>query len=116
MSPLPELLRTPPSSFKVYAPDGTTAKYQGHLVINETAQKLLIVDASGCLLATLNKKVVVYDLGEKGILWNPRFIQQHQPDFLSREEHRWLHQNPQWPAILELEDRGTKNSEGLFDE
>lgn len=100
----------PPAKLKVYAPNGDTMEIVAYLGIRKhekdhTPAELFLIHEDGTL-EVLNKRVVVKNLETGTICYTPRNAPSHFGDrvFITELESVWLHNNPSWPAILELEN------------
>lgn len=100
---------SPPLPFRLYAPNGDTMEAKGWLGLkNESDKKeieLVLVKPDNSFVV-LNKKVIVVNKITEAVVYNPRLAMTtiNGREFIPRRVLRWLQENPQWPAILELED------------
>jgi hypothetical protein len=113
----------PPVSLKVYAPNGDTREVRGWIGIRVNSRNtkklelvLVLPDES---TEVLNKKVVIVDTATDNVLYTPRLAptEMNGGEFMPRGIVRWLQENPQWPAILELEDQPVEGdgNDGLLE-
>ena len=101
--------KTSPTEMKLFAPNGDTHECYGSIgfipsLSRAPCMDLLLVGANGQVLRKLNRRVVIIDIKDQAILYDPRLSHLLGFPVLDREDAEWLQANPMWPKLLELHD------------
>jgi len=120
---LEELKANPIGNHKIFAPDGTYLIARGWLGLlkdgGSNALQLWFLHEDG-EQSKLSHRVVVYNLDEDAVIYNPRNIDSLLPFgfhmssviFMTRKDKAWLKANPSWPEILELTPNPVADGDG----
>lgn len=112
----------PPYPLKTFSPNGQTQEFEGYAGFIPSDNypdrlEVFIFVAKTRKMVVLNPKVVILNLTTDNVIYDPRFAPRNLRGrtLLSEGLIRWLDDNPQWPAILEVYPHyvgeGKKNEE-----
>jgi len=109
-----------PTHLKLFNPDGRVQEATGWIGIrehpesNQLLQFFLLGDKFGDPIEPLNKLVVVQNMDNGEVVYDPRKarnLSSRGRPFITYSEKRWLADHPYWPAILELESNRVVDDE-----